>query len=108
MTYGADPRCEDEDGTTPFELAKDDATRSALHDAVIESDAKRDLVGMYVRTTVCNLQWSLIYPDFTLIYVCLLNGNEYTFCIPIQKVTHFRAKSRVFLWPNNGHFPLTK
>ncbi|CAG2210785.1 unnamed protein product [Mytilus edulis] len=40
----ADPRVEDEDGTTPMELAKDDASRTLLHDAVIDADSKRDAV----------------------------------------------------------------
>ncbi|XP_052062614.1 nuclear factor NF-kappa-B p100 subunit-like [Mytilus californianus] len=40
----ADPRVEDEDGTIPMELAKDDASRTLLHDAVIDADSKRDAV----------------------------------------------------------------
>lgn len=41
----ADPKVEDEDGTTPMELAKDDVTKALLHDAVIDADSKRDAVG---------------------------------------------------------------
>lgn len=44
LQLNADPRVEDEDGTTPMELAKDDATRALLHDAVIDTDSKRDAV----------------------------------------------------------------
>lgn len=48
LQLNADPRVEDEDGTTPMELAKDDATRALLHDAVIDTDSKRDAVGRIV------------------------------------------------------------
>ncbi|XP_069142520.1 ankyrin repeat, PH and SEC7 domain containing protein secG-like [Argopecten irradians] len=44
LEWNGDPRIEDEDGTTPFELAKDDKTKAVLHDAIIVFDAKRDTV----------------------------------------------------------------
>jgi len=48
----ADPRVEDECGTTPLELAKDDMIRTLLHDAVIDADSKRDSVGMLYQLSI--------------------------------------------------------
>ena len=42
---GADPRTEDNEGTTPFDLAKDDEIRSILHEAMIERDTKEEANG---------------------------------------------------------------
>ena len=45
LEKGADPRTEDNEGTTPFDLAKDDEIRSILHEAMIEKDTKDDSSG---------------------------------------------------------------
>ncbi|XP_045164376.2 uncharacterized protein LOC123528608 [Mercenaria mercenaria] len=42
LKHGADPRTEDNEGTTAFELAKNEDIRSLLHDAVIEIDSKKE------------------------------------------------------------------
>ncbi|XP_062567286.1 ankyrin repeat family A protein 2-like [Saccostrea cucullata] len=44
LEHGADPKLEDEDGTTALELAKDSATKAVLHMYLIQSDIKRDTV----------------------------------------------------------------
>ena len=49
LANGADPRTEDNEGTTPFDLAKDDEIRSILHEAMIEKDTKEEANG-----EVCN------------------------------------------------------
>lgn len=45
LENGADPRTEDSEGTTAFELAKNAEVRSLLHDAVIEMDHKKEISG---------------------------------------------------------------
>ena len=53
LEKGTDPRTEDNEGTTPFDLAKDDEIRSILHEAMIERDTKEDSSGESIRR-MCN------------------------------------------------------
>ena len=41
----SDPRTEDNEGTTAFDLAKNDEIRQLLHEALIENDAKEEASG---------------------------------------------------------------
>lgn len=45
LERGADPKQEDEDSTTPLELARNNETKSMLHMSLIQSDVKRDIIG---------------------------------------------------------------
>ena len=62
LEKGTDPRTEDNEGTTPFDLAKDDEIRSILHEAMIERDTKEDSSGesikqvMHMRNINSNIQ----------------------------------------------------
>ncbi|XP_060595368.1 uncharacterized protein LOC132749572 [Ruditapes philippinarum] len=43
LKHGGEPRTEDNEGTTAFELAKNQEIRSLLHDAVIDIDSKKEI-----------------------------------------------------------------
>ncbi|XP_052782032.1 cortactin-binding protein 2-like [Mya arenaria] len=45
LKHGADPRREDEDGTTPFELTSDETILGILHEAIAESDRQKEESG---------------------------------------------------------------
>ena len=48
LENGADPRTEDNEGTTAFDLAKNDEIRRILHEALIEKDAKDEVSGQLI------------------------------------------------------------
>jgi len=45
LKKGADPRVEDNEGTTPFDLARNDDIRALFHDVIAEMDRKKDEAG---------------------------------------------------------------
>ena len=45
LKKGADPRMEDNEGTTPFDLARNDDIRALFHDVIAEMDRKKDEAG---------------------------------------------------------------
>ena len=46
LENGGDPRTEDNEGTTAFDLAKDDEIRRILHEAMIKKDTKEEASGL--------------------------------------------------------------
>ena len=45
LSHGADPRAEDEEGTTPLDLAKDEVVKAAIHKVSRHQDKAKDKEG---------------------------------------------------------------
>lgn len=85
LQNGADPRIEDSDGTTAFELAKNDEIRSILHDAIIQADKKREEAGtkwnlnkvLSFHNEIYFCLWYYIYARLNLLCTVLLDWGDF-------------------------------